>query len=106
MKKLFPLFAVLFVACSKSTPASSPIPCDPLISYSAKVKPIFIANCTASGCHDGLNYPSLADYTVARDAAQQIRTAVDRGMMPKNNSLSASDKAAILCWIDNGSKNN
>jgi hypothetical protein len=49
---------------------------------------------------------SLAEYNTARDAAQQIKSAVNRGLMPLNGSLSATDKAAIICWIDSGSKNN
>jgi len=69
-------------------------------------KPIFVKNCAVSGCHDGNNFPSAADYLVVHDGSAQIKTVVSNGTMPKNSSLSASDKAAIICWIDNGSKNN
>ncbi|GAB2837255.1 hypothetical protein [Ferruginibacter profundus] len=99
----------IFCSCKKNDNlqgGSSNITCDPAISYSAKVKPVFVSNCTASGCHDGVNSASLAEYTTARDAAQQIRSAVSRGLMPMYSTLSAADKAAILCWIDSGTKNN
>jgi hypothetical protein len=101
------LFVSIFCSCKKTdTLQSSTITCDSTISYAVKVKPLFISNCTASGCHDGVNSASLALYTTARDAAQQIRSAVSRGLMPMYSTLSAVDKAAIICWIDSGTKNN
>jgi len=100
------LIAICLFSCKKSDPSATSIPCDPAISYLNKVKPVFVSSCTSSGCHDGINYPSLADYIVARDAAQQIKSAVSRGIMPLNSTLSAADKAAIICWIDNGTQNN
>ncbi|MBS1512575.1 MAG: hypothetical protein JST86_17145 [Bacteroidetes bacterium] len=105
MKKYL-VVLLLCMGCKKSTDTPVNPPCDTDPSYSTQVKSIFISNCTASGCHDGVDLPSLGDYTVARDAAQQIRDAVSRGIMPKNATLTAADKAAILCWIDNGAKNN
>ena len=101
------LLVLFFYSCKKTNPTQTDnIPCDPAISYSGKVKAVFVTNCTASGCHDGVNYPSLADYITAKDASQQIRTAVSNGVMPKYGTLSAADKAALICWIDSGSKNN
>jgi len=108
MKKSVPfLLLLLTAACKKSSPVQTDTnTCDPQISYAGKVKSIFVNNCTASGCHDGNDLPSLADYLVARDASAQIRTAVKNGVMPMNGTLSSADKAAIICWIDSGSKNN
>jgi hypothetical protein len=101
------LISAFLFSCKKSnTPPNNSLPCDPAISYLNKVKPVFVSSCSSSGCHDGINSSSLTEYTVARDAAQQIRTAVDRGIMPKGSILSAADKAAIICWIDSGTKNN
>jgi len=70
------------------------------------VHAIFDAACSAAGCHDGNNLPSLGDYLTARDAAKQIRDAVYRDIMPRYSTLSAVDKAAIICRIDSGAKNN
>ena len=109
MKKQFACIAglSLLAGCKKATATDGAgIPCDPQISYQNKVRPVFINNCTASGCHDGVNYPSLADFTVAHDAAAQIRSAITRGIMPPYNPLPAAEKAAIICWIDSGTKNN
>ncbi len=84
----------------------TPVLCTPAISYSGKVKAILVANCASSGCHDGNPLPSLADYITAHDAATQIKSAVNSGVMPKNAVLSQSDKSAITCWIENGAQNN
>jgi len=105
MKKII-LLLIIFIGCKKTDAPQPTALCDPLISYSNRVKSVFVTNCTSSGCHDGVNLPSLSDYNVAKDASIQIRDAVFRGIMPKNSTLSPADKSAILCWIDNGSKNN
>jgi hypothetical protein len=103
---LFIIFITLY-SCKKSDGATSEIPCNPSVSFAATVKPIFINNCAIKDCHDGNNMPAIADtYIQSRDNSPQIKFAVENGTMPKGFKLSATDKAAILCWIDNGSKNN
>jgi hypothetical protein len=99
------IFTTFLLGCSKTDSSTTSV-CDPSISYKNTVKQIFVANCSSSGCHDGNNLPSLADYSTAHDAANQIKTAVANGVMPKNATLSATDKAAIICWINNGAQNN
>jgi hypothetical protein len=103
---LFLLLSIGLFSCSKTQANDTAIPCDPAISYSGTVKNIFITNCTKSGCHDGTNSSYLGDYNVARDASGQIKNSVSRGIMPPANNLSIVDKAAIICWIDSGTKNN
>jgi hypothetical protein len=49
---------------------------------------------------------AFAVYNVAHDAAGQIKDAVARNIMPRYGSLSATDKANIICWIESGVKNN
>ncbi len=63
-------------------------------------------NYNTSGCHDGINNVSLANYQQMHDGALQKKSSVVTGRMPKNKTLSAKDKSAILCWIDSGAKNN
>jgi hypothetical protein len=94
----------LLFGCTKNDTTSSI--CDPSISYKTTIKQIFVSGCSSAGCHDGNNLPSLADYQTAHDAAGQIKTAVANGVMPKNATLSATDKAAIICWVSNGAQNN
>ncbi len=105
MKK-FVFLLVIFCSCKKSSSVDLSASCNPLISYTTQIKPILISNCTSSNCRDGNSLPSLSDYNVAKDASLQIKDAVSRGIMPKNAVLSSFEKSSIICWIDNGAKNN
>lgn len=78
-------------------------------SFSTDVSPVIQSICATSGCHDASssNGPGpLTNYQQVFNARVTIRTAVANGTMPKNTTLSATQKSAILCWIDNGATNN
>jgi hypothetical protein len=107
MKYAMVCFSILFfVSCKKSESIQTLTVCNASISYKNQVHAILVANCTSSGCHDGNALPSLGDYLTAHDAANQIKTSVKTGVMPKNKILSTADKSAIICWIENGALNN
>jgi hypothetical protein len=107
MKNAMVYFLILFlISCKKSDSVQTTAVCSSTISYKNQVHSIFVANCTSSNCHDGNALPSLGEYLTAHDAATQIKSSVKSGVMPKNGTLSASDKSAIICWIDNGALNN
>lgn len=98
---------ITLYSCKKSTGATSEIPCNSSVSYSATIKPILINHCAIKNCHDGMSMPGIAEtYSQSHDDSIQIRSSVESGSMPRGFKLSATDKAAIICWIDNGSKNN
>jgi hypothetical protein len=100
MKKsilLFSVITLIITACSKSGGGSTgggagggggvTLNCTPVAkSFAADVLPTFQSICT--------NTNSL------------IRAAVASGFMPKNNTLTAAQKNAILCWVDAGGLNN
>lgn len=92
--------------CSKSSTDNSVSTCDQNISYNKKIKHLFSTNCNTSGCHDDVVITSLSNYQTVHDGAVQIKNSILSGRMPKNKTLSAIDKNAIICWIDNGAKNN
>jgi hypothetical protein len=104
----------IFVACSKSdggggggTP--TPPSCTTTQSFSTTVNAIIQGNCTNAGCHNATstNGPgALTTYQKIFDNRTAIRSAVQSGLMPKNGSLSSTQKSAILCWIDQGAPNN
>ena len=100
-----------FYACTKDTAPTAPTTgdCDSTPkSFSTDVNPVIQASCALSGCHaaGSNNGPgALLTYSQIFNARTSIRSAVFSGRMPKNASLSVSEKAKILCWIDNGSKN-
>jgi len=102
------VFSILIIACSKNaaTNTNTTATCNPNTSYSATILPLFNTSCNTNGCHDGNNAAALNNFLVIHDNAAQIRASVSTGRMPKDKPLSAIDKSAILCWIDNGSKNN
>jgi len=83
-----------------------PAVCTGDISYKKQVQQIFISSCTMTGCHDGVDMPSMDRFDVAHDAAAQIEMAVSSGVMPQNGHLSAAEKQVIICWVKAGAKNN
>ncbi|HWI90567.1 MAG TPA: hypothetical protein VNT20_04790 [Flavisolibacter sp.] len=118
MKKLS-LIAVLIllviISCTKnsetanSSNTNTNVTCTGTKTFSADVSPIMQSVCAASGCHDASssNGPGpLTTYQQVFNARSTIRAAVASGTMPKNSSLSTTQKNAIICWIDNGATNN
>ena len=73
--------------------------CSGIKSYSVDVKPIIQASCV--GCHSG-----YGTYSGVSNDKTKIRSTIANGSMPKNGSLSNSQKDAIMCWIDAGAPNN
>lgn len=110
MKKPALLIAttVLIIACSKTSDFTPD--CSTSKSYATEVSPVIVSTCaTNSGCHaaGSTRGPgALTTYQQVYNNRFQIRSSVASGSMPENGSLSASEKNAILCWIDNGAANN
>ena len=103
------VMTILLLACSKSdsnNTNSTNAACDANTSYATSIQPLFTSTCNLSGCHDGLNAAALTNYQVVHDNAAQIKASVSTGRMPKGSTLTAAQKNAIYCWIDNGAKNN
>lgn len=105
---------MFFIACSSDkdetlNPGGDPCSNVP-VSFSANVAPIIAGSCAANAaCHgDGsVNGPGpLLNYTHVKNAASQIQSAVVSGRMPKQGTLSASQKNIINCWVEKGALNN
>lgn len=100
---------VLLIACSKKTD-SVPSDCTTTKSFSTDVSPIIQTSCAVNaGCHasGSTNGPGpLTNYAQVFSARTSIKAAVASGLMPRNSTLSASQKNAIICWIDSGAPNN
>lgn len=101
-------FTIIGFACSKGSDTTTALAttCNPNTSFSQTVLPILNSTCNLSGCHDPNNAAELNNFQVVHDNAAQIKASVVSGRMPKGKSFNATDKAALLCWIDNGAKNN
>ena len=113
MKKVVIIILLLggVYACTKQKATETIVDCSgPAKSFVIDVTPIFQSSCTnGSGCHGSgsNNGPgSLLTYTQIFNDREEIRSVVASGHMPLNGSLTASQKNAILCWIDNGASNN
>ena len=111
LKFSFPVVALLIFinACSKKaefTPDCS----GPAKSFTTDVSPVFQTSCAInSGCHatgSGNGPGPLVNYSQIFNARGGIRPEVASGHMPLNATLTATEKNAILCWIDNGAPNN
>jgi hypothetical protein len=68
-------------------------------SYKTDVAPLIQSYC--AGCHS--NYSTYAQLSASKST---IRSVIVSGSMPRNSSLSSTQKDAIVCWIDNGAANN
>jgi hypothetical protein len=102
---------VVGFSCTKQKANEEPVDCSgPAKSFAIDVVPVFQVSCTnGSGCHGNgsNNGPGpLLNYTQIFDHRVEIRSAVASGHMPLNGSLTASQKNAILCWIDSGAPGN
>jgi hypothetical protein len=75
-------------------------------SLSIDIMPIIEANCAVSNCHNGSEDPNLSSPQNVRNNASKIRSLTQSGEMPKEGSLSSSEKAKIACWVDDGAKDN
>ncbi|NCW12403.1 MAG: hypothetical protein EBV82_04415 [Chitinophagia bacterium] len=109
-KKILFIFIIFITIthlyCTSKSVDSSSNTCDPTISFSKTIKPILDANCNMTGCHDDQVITALKDYQTVHDGAAQIKLSIVTGKMPKNRTITTSEKNAIFCWIDNGAKNN
>lgn len=106
-------FIFIGIACSKSNNGggTTGLDCNTVSNkaFAAHVNPIIQSTCAQSGCHDagsGNGPGPLTNYTQVFNARTTIRSSVASGTMPKNSSLSTSQKNSILCWIDGGAPNN
>jgi hypothetical protein len=125
MKKLLPVVVVIIctvVGCSKGSDSSGTTggggstnnnnnnnTCTGTKSFANDVSTIIQTVCAVSGCHDASSTNGvgpLTNYQLIFKARTSIRSAVSSGTMPKTGSLSADQKNAIICWIDQGAKDN
>jgi hypothetical protein len=113
------LFATIIDSCRHDTilieePAGS----DSIIYFNTQVLPIFINNCTATGCHgiDGNRRLKLTSYSeIMKEVSpgnpnsSQVYTAITSvygNVMPPNKPLDINQRTIIRLWIMQGAKNN
>jgi hypothetical protein len=103
---------VLTLACSKDDDngGNENVDCNTLnAKFAANVAPLIATSCAKAGCHatGSSNGPgALTTYAQISGNKAAIRAAVSDGRMPKDGTLSATQKATIICWIDAGALDN
>lgn len=79
-------------------------------SFSTDVSPIIQATCaTNSSCHasgSSRGPGALTSYAQIYANRTSIKSSVSSGRMPEGRTLTSDQKAAIICWIENGAANN
>ena len=117
------LFAGAFMilsqyGCSKSSdtgPGATPPPqttdCTGINpSFSADVLPLIQTKCGInSDCHAAGSTNSggpLTNYAQVKARASNIKSQVNAGSMPKTGSITAAQKAILICWVSNGAADN
>jgi len=75
-------------------------------SLATQIVPIINSKCAVSGCHNGTQSPDLRSNSNIISNAASIKGLTQSGSMPRNGTLTSSQKALIACWVDDGAKNN
>lgn len=75
-------------------------------SLTTDIMPIIETKCAVSGCHNGSQTPNLSTKTGVINNALAIKTQTQSGAMPKEGSITATQKALIACWVDDGADDN
>ncbi len=101
------LSMLLFNACKKEK-GDIPVVCT--TGFSATVSLIVQTNCAfSSGCHGSGSTNTggpFTSYSLIAAKKDQIKAQVEAGIMPQGGSLSATDKTALISWINCGAPNN
>jgi len=112
------LVTAFATGCSKEqgdipgTPGQpNPSNCDQVnAKFAADISPIIQTKCaTSNGCHGSGSFSGpgeLISFNQIKNAANSIKTAVNNGRMPLNNTLTALQLQQINCWVNSGAPNN
>lgn len=112
----FSLVLVL-AACEKKYFKPPVIDPNAAVSFSKDVQPVFTANCTGSGCHNGSQKPNLIDgkaygslvdeaYVDTLNPATSVLMVKLNTNMPQSGKLPAATIVKIQNWIKQGAKDN
>lgn len=94
------LSIINFSGCKKSTSSGTYSPnCSGTYSFKTDVNTLIQNNCVS--CHS-----EYSNYSGISSAKTSIRSQIAKGSMPKNATLTSSQKDIIMCWIDSGANNN
>src|SRR5690349_21334282 len=107
------LMVLSVTSCSKSDSGGTVTPPPPVTtncsgvnpSFSAEVFPLMQAKCATSGCHNAGSTNKggpFTSYALINAKSGTIKAQVTSGAMPQTGTLTAAEKSAIICWVNNG----
>jgi hypothetical protein len=108
------LIIVVVQSCVDHTlPETEIDTCGGTVSYINEVKPIVDTSCAIPGCHNGDNGADR-NWTVFSNFQAKSSSVKDRitrppgapGHMPLVGSITVDEIQAIVCWVDQGAKDN
>lgn len=76
------------------------------ISFSTSITSIISNNCAISGCHAGDQFPDFRVFANIQENASRIKQRVTNKSMPIGRTLTQTQIAQIVCWIDDGALDN
>jgi hypothetical protein len=108
------LFIVILQSCVDHTlPEVNIDECGGTVSYASQVKPIVDTSCAIAGCHNGDNGAdkNWTVFTNFQSKSSNVKDRITRpagadGHMPASGSITEDEIQTIVCWVDQGAKNN
>lgn len=85
---------------------------DENISYSSDIQPLITANCIFEGCHGhNAGLPDWREHSELASHINEIQRRItlplsDPAKMPRGRTMTAEDREALYCWLENGAPNN
>jgi len=80
--------------------------CPDEVTYENQVRPILLANCTDSGCHDGNSgvgdWSSYASISPTFTNGRFNNLVIETRQMPQGRTLSSSAYNLLKCWSEQG----
>jgi hypothetical protein len=89
-------------------------PCDELdVSFVTHLKPIITTNCAVTGCHNGdngadRNWTIFSNFQAkALEVKRRVSLPISNGdHMPMGGVISDDEIKLLVCWVDQGAKDN
>jgi hypothetical protein len=102
--------ALLIISCNKEETLET-VDCSKLnSSFSSNIKPIIIANCTATGCHNSNSsngdLTTYAGIKKMSDNGTLTNRVLVQQNMPPTGPLPLNNLKLIKCWINSNAPDN
>lgn len=94
------------LGCKDSLEVILQAPISQNLTWSNRLRPVFVANCVKSNCHAGTGRGDFSKYADVKEYLNGIKRRVASGSMPPDNRLSKDQIRLVVCWVDSGAQEN